>query len=557
MSYLLESLGRGLLGRLGDAFNPQFPKETKRLPQLLRMQEQMPTSLDVALRVGAAQLRELHLADAQRAFERALTIDQSAVKAHLGLACVYDERGRLEESLRHLELAARLDARDPAIAFGRGFCCERMGDETGASEHYAAAARLCSTLRNARERLGALAIRALRWDEAAEHYGVLCSLEPDSVDALLTAATIDLHRGRARDAVERYQSALLVEPETTEEVFSRGEDLMSREGLEAAIGEYERLSRQFPGMPEFQLHLADLYARIGDDTGATRHYAAALELRPDLLEANIKLGTQHLRRRRYYDASMHFNRAVELNDRLLTAFVGLGVAQREAGRAADAQGTFDLAVSLAPSTTLLFAETVRLHRRACSGGGGAAVAVLPDAQEEDELSPLLHCYEQAARRFEACAEIPYRYGLLLRQAGEVQRAAEAFRTAVWLNPAFCKAQIKLGVTLRELGREDAARRAFEGAVRLDEAAIEVHYQIGLLFAQRGRFEMLLERYELEESPDRRDLPMRCNVLLALQNIGMIDRAAASMDLVAEVTRGGAGFRDAMPEGRRRFGSLGG
>lgn len=557
MSFLLETLGRGLLGRLTDAFRCHWPRETGPLRDLVRMHECMPTSLDVALRLGAACLREMHLADARAAFEAALRLDPKAAKAYLGLACVYDERGRLDEALRCLREAEGLDASDPAVAFAIAFCHERLGEDAEAARGYESANRLCPTLRNALERRGALAVRAADWPAAAAHYRALHELDPQNMDVLLGLAAIELQRDEHESAVELFQRAVLVEPQADERMFERGDELETESTLAGAIAHGEQLVSRYPGLPEFHLQLGDLYVKSGDDTAAVREYRAALAVQPDLLEANIKLGTQHLRMRRYFDAAESFNRAAELNDRLLAAFVGLGVAQRAAGREDDAWGSFDLAVSLAPNSTLLFAETTRLHSKAWrlnreTAGDGGSLTALECADSDDDLLGVLEHYEETAREHSACAELPYRLGLLRRQMGEFDEAIEALRAATRINPVYCKPLIKLGVSLREAGRNDEALACFDRAMRLNPDGVEVHYQLGLLFAQRNQFDMLVERFELEHDERRLDLPLRQNLLLALQNIGMVDRAAATWDLLCEMTRERLDAADALESGDSRI-----
>lgn len=541
MSYLLESLGRGLLSRLTDAFSAHLPRPAAPLPELIRRHAEMPTSLDTAVQLGAAHLRELHLTDASSAFEHALRLDSGARVAMLGLACVWDERGHLDRSLDWLRRAAHADPQDPAVQFAIGFCHERLGEDVRAAEHYERANALCPTLRNALERRGALAIRGGRWDAAAGMYAALAELEPQNIDNLLTLGAIELNAGRAQAAIERFQQALLVEPEAAADALDTAAVFETDTNLRSALDACEQLVQAYPGAPELRVHLADLYVRCGDDQAAVAQYRAALRLRPDLLEATIKLGTQHLRQRRYLEAAECFNRAAELNDRLLTAFVGLGVAQAAAGRPLDAQATFDLAVSLAPNTTLLFAETTRLHRRAWGGAatGAAAfrnVAALECAETDTELDQIVDVYERTARRCPQCAELPYRLGLLLRQMGQLQRSIDALRTAVRVNPSFSKAQIKLGAVLREAGCHEEAAAAFDRAVRLNADGVEVHYQLGLLFAQRGQFEALAEDYERQFDDLGGDFAFRYTLLLGLQNIGMVDRAAATWDLLCAMVR---------------------
>lgn len=537
MSYLLEALGRGLLVRLSDAFAHHLPTtDDDDLETLQRRRAQASTSVDLAVREGAMCLRDLRLHTAERAFRDALALDNTNRPARIGLACVCDELGQAEEARHYLAEAHDLDSGDPALAFALGYCCERQGDTDTAAEHYRRAVELHPYLRNAHERLGALAIRRADWPAALAAYEQLIDLEPDDIDILTTHATLHLHQGDAAAAVDEYQRALLIEPEC-DGTLDEAEELCRAGRLDEAITAVQHLVQKFPGVPDFHVHLGDLYARAGDSRRAMAEYRTALDYHPNYLEATIKLGTHQLRDGQASAAAQSFARAAELNDRLITAFVGLGVAQSAAGDEAGATATFLLAANLEPNSTLLFSETARLHFRDAlerEQGGLDPLDMPPPAQEL--LEEALRRHEQALHMRPAQADLHYRHGLLLRQAGEIQRAADAFGRAVAISPHYSKALIKYGITLKELGRDAEAIGAFERAMRLDDRSIELHYQLGLLFAQRNHFDLAVEEFEAAAGPDAGRAAFRDNLALVLQNIGMVDRAQATWRSICALSR---------------------
>ena len=540
MSYLLETLGRGLLSELLSAFENQLPGRNDE-PEYLRSRcDDSPTSVDLAVRLGVSCLRRMKLTDARRAFENAQELSPSSAQPALGLACVYDELGQLDQALRHLAVAQAHDPDDPAIAFAVGFCCERSGDMEAATASYRRALDLCPQLRNAYERLAAIAVCRGDWDDAAASYEELAELEPGDLNVLLTLADLYLQGGNPQAACRQFQRALLVEPDLEDETLSATDQLAAEGQIEEALETVRQLVDKYPGVAPFHIHLGDLYAKAGEDGLAIEQYKVALETQPELLEATVKLGTQHLRQRRYADAAQTFNRAVELNDRLMMAFVGLGVSQHVAGDRHEALATLDLASSLEPSTTLLFAEAARLHLKS-TGQGNEAPAVGfdggdPDeAQGDDYLNEALRRHRQALLRSPNHADLHYRYGLLLRQVGDYDEAITAFRNAVAINPNYAKALIKLGICLKETGQPDEAIEVFRRALSLDSTYVDVHYQLGLLFAQRSRFDLAVEEFERAMAGDEKNVALRANLALALQNIGMLDRAAATWHAICELT----------------------
>jgi tetratricopeptide (TPR) repeat protein len=541
MSYLLEALGRGLLTNLRAAFENQLPPaEGDDLGMLEHRAAASPNSLDLALRLAVSCLRAGRLTQARQEFERAAQLNSSAALPFVGLACVYDELGQTAVALQHLERARACDPGDPAVSFGIGFCLERLGRMAEARAAYAQAIEQCPQLRNAYERLAAIAIRDGDWAGAIAQYERLADMEPDDLDVLLTLGNLYLQAERPEEAIEQYQQALFVEPETEAPPFE-SEELVDEGRLRDAITALEKLIRKYPGVAPFHVQLGDLYVRAGQDLKAIEQYRLALEAQPSFLEATVKLGTQHMRQGRLVDAAITFNRAVELNDRLITAFVGLGVAQHACGRHRESLATFDLAASLEPSTTLLFSESARLQlqleQRQRVGGRADASAEDDSAPPHDRLiEEALRRHEQALAQTPGHADLHYRYGLLLRQVGRLSEAIEAFRRAVAINPHYSKALVKLAICLKEAGQIDEAIETFTRALRLNDKFVDVHYQLGLLFAQRAQFELAVEQFERAIAGNERNLAFRANLALALQNIGLVDRAAATWRSICELSR---------------------
>jgi len=124
---------------------------------------------------------------------------------------------------------------------------------------------------------------------------------------------------------------------------------------------------------------------------------------------------------------------------------------------------------------------------------------------------------------------------LLKHKGEPADAVESFRAAVAINPQYVKAVIQLGLTLHELGRSQEAADVLKRAVEADPESIELHYQLGLVFADRRQFALALEQFEQALGNGSKDIDLHANIALALQNMGLIDRAEASWHILRELT----------------------
>lgn len=196
MSFVLESLGRGLVGRMIDVFEPQLPSGTdERRLTLARRCQQSPGSMDLALRLGFACLRDMHLAEARSIFEPLTDKPAGRKLAALGLACVHDELGQVPQTQRALNAARRLDAADASIAFALGLCAERAGEVDEAVRHYRRATQLAPTLSNAYERLAAMHVADREWLAAAALYERLAALAPEDSSASLLRGALLLEHG--------------------------------------------------------------------------------------------------------------------------------------------------------------------------------------------------------------------------------------------------------------------------------------------------------------------------------------------------------------------------
>jgi Flp pilus assembly protein TadD len=267
-----------------------------------------------------------------------------------------------------------------------------------------------------------------------------------------------------------------------------------------------------------------------------KHYHVALELQPEFLEANVKMGTHHLMCGRWDQAADAFHNAAELNDKAMLSYVGLGVAQAASGELGQAMNSFDLAASIEPNTSLLMTEMARLQLKAA-----VADEFLKSFQTDDEPGPqsdvsldnddLLHMQierhaAEVARR-PRHADVRYRYGVLLRAEDRTGEAMEQFRLATEINPTYVQALVKLGICRQELGQSEQAIEAFNRVLDIKSEYVDMHYRLGLLYTDRRQFDLAVQEMEAasEGAPDNTQI--RAALALSLQNMGLMDRAAAT------------------------------
>ena len=124
-------------------------------------------------------------------------------------------------------------------------------------------------------------------------------------------------------------------------------------------------------------------------------------------------------------------------------------------------------------------------------------------------------------------------------AGEAEGFAEGLEKAaeaVELNPAYVQAIIKLGITQQELGLTDEAIETFTRALELRPEYVDLHYRLGILHTDRRQFAEAVEHMEAaaDGAPDNTEI--RAGLALSLQNMGLMDRAAATWRSLCQATR---------------------
>jgi len=536
VSYLLELLGRGLQGEMADLLDRYFRSgPTCSIEQLKASCRQHPDWPDLHLQLGLAYLRAVQVPEAITYLARACRRKPDYLAARLALAAAHEENGDPTAAMEQLRIANQTHPGETHIIFAIGFCCEKLRRPLEAAEAYRDVVGRDPSFRLARERLAAVAVLTGDLDEAVEQYRALQQAEPHLTWLHSALAHLYYRAGNYEQAVEEFETAIAMEPENwallDDEVESLVADGQVRQAIERL---HELLENQGP-FADLHVRLGDLYSQTGDDDAATKHYLQALEVQPGYLEAMVKLGTHHLICARWEQAAETFHQAADLNDRVLANYVGMGVAQAAGGNQAQAVNSFELAGAVEPNSTLLLTEMARLQLKAAAADefvrNFQKDELPPDEpiglDRDDLLGRQTAVHAEQVRRHPRHADLRYRYGVLLRASGNLGEAMGQFAQAVEINPTYVQAVIKLGITQQELGLTDEAVETFKRALELRPEYVDLHYRLGLLFTDRRRFEEAVQHMEQAAAGAPDNEQIRASVALALQNMGLMDRAAAT------------------------------
>jgi tetratricopeptide (TPR) repeat protein len=203
------------------------------------------------------------------------------------------------------------------------------------------------------------------------------------------------------------------------------------------------------------------------------------------------------------------------------------------GRREDAINSFELASAVEPNSTLLLAEMSKLQLKADlaaeidKGLDLPPEAAPPDIalDHDDLLHKQIERHQECLQAHPQYADVRYRYGVLLRAEGRGAEAMEQFAKAAEINPSYVQAVIRLGVTQQELGMVDEAVATFKRALEIQPKYVDLHYRLGLLYTDRREFDQAVQHMEAAAAAAPATGEIRAGLALALQNMGLMDRAA--------------------------------
>ena len=275
----------------------------------------------------------------------------------------------------------------------------------------------------------------------------------------------------------------------------------------------ERAVSLDPSLVEAHALLATVYSKQRDVAAAAGAYEKVIALDPGRIAAHHSLGSLYLRIQRYGDAIASLEKAVALDPSRTEAFLDLGTAYEESkdyARAADAYGKYIALKPENPWTGLLRLGLCRLALNQPE----AAVAALSEAlklQPNDVKTnfTLADAYVRAKSLDKA--EAIYKtlvglnpegattyYGKIIQmydEAGQYDKAIEAARKIIEINPKNELAVFNLGIMFLKLNRTDEAVQAFRDALALKPDYASAQYNIGYSYSLAKRWKESVEGFQ--------------------------------------------------------------
>jgi len=454
------------------------------------------------------------LASAEEKLRFHLFENPACVKGRMAAAAICLHKNRLHDAVESLQSIYLRQPGNTMALYALGHCHERLGNEAESVEFYQDCLKFKRYLQLPRYRLAAVYFKNGQIEKTIRQYEVLTDEYPDDV----------MHPDKFQQ--EEYDNEI--------------EMLLWENKITEALEQVQLQLEEQGQTADLYIKLADLLTLAGQDAEAILQYEKAVETQPNSLVAVIKLGTCHLRAGRQLAAAQCFTRAVEINDRIVEAYLGLAAAQKLAGSFEQACRTLSLAWAIQQNSTLLFGNAATLQFATTLDDLHTPAGSWQDSFRQVQFHKLI---EQVIRAHESQlaqsphdAEAQYRYGLLLMCAAKPAEAAAAFEAAVQANPTYHRARGKLVICLCEAVSKNKAMHWLTGTQPIAKQILELHYKTALLYCDRGRFSSAIANVQESLRASLTDFDAATNISVVLQNLGLVDRAAATWRCLRETAR---------------------
>jgi tetratricopeptide (TPR) repeat protein len=535
MSKLLEILGRAITVDTADLIWHWLDTVGSR-----KANSESPQSQQINKIIELISARKLETAAEQ--LRLYLFENPSCIRGRLASAAICLYENQLQSAIEELNSVYLRQPNNTMALYALGRCYERLGKESQAVEFYQDCLKFKNYLQLPRQRLAAIYLKNSQLEKTIAEYELLKSEYPDDISTLVMLGQLYIANADYTKAIETFNISILIHPDNFPIEDDYLNQLIADGQLHDAAEQLEDLLQQHPDRADLIVKYADILSMLGATAEAVSQYEEALCIRPDFLEATIKLGTQYLQINALQPAAQQFNRAVEINDQIVDAYLGLATAQKLAGNISDAMATLSLAAAIQPNSSLLFAETATLQFKACFG----------ESHNWDDPANLIESIIAAHRRQIAHRpqnpDLHYRLGVLMMGVGMLSDAIRSFQAALQINPTHTRAGSKLTVCLFETGQKQPAMDRLTAPDCLDKDTLELHYKTALLYCNRLKFASSLINLDhlLENNFTSADATV--NISIVLQNLGLLDRAAAMWDNLSETTNQAINTNHPFPSG---------
>lgn len=315
---------------------------------------------------------------------------------------------------------------------------------------------------------------------------------------------LDLYH-RPEDAARCYLRAQQLTPNVFKWYYYAGVLRMQQKNQAKAVAEFRQGLRIDPAYLPARLKLAASLLESGNLDEAWKVYSAITKEYPDWAEACYGMGRISSLRGDAPGAIIWLNRAEELFPTYGAAHYALAQAERKLGRAEDAAAQLKLYQATRDFVPPI-EDPLRDAMREVDMAAAAHLEWGVELQQVGRIKDAIAQTEKAAALDPQLVQAQVNLIILYGQVGDFESAEKHYRQAIALNPRqFPDAYYNYGVLLMNAGRLPEAAQAFRQALVVKPAYADAHNNLGYLLESEGKLDAAADEYRkaLEAKPDFR------------------------------------------------------
>ncbi len=279
------------------------------------------------LALGSALAGLGDTAGAERAYRKAIALNEAGANAHYNLALLLHTSGRIEEAIAGYRKALAREARFAAAHNNLANALRQAGRREESLRHYEAAVAIDPELADAHANYGTALQEQGRFADALRLLERAAGLRPASAAIQNNLGIAYFAMNRLAEAEAAYRRALALDPEFYEALNNLANALASAGRDDEAMAYYHRVIERAPGHADAHSNLGLQLQERGAIDEAMACYARALALKPDHADALNNQGYLLQEQGRRAEAMALYRQALAADPRSARAAYNLGLAQ--------------------------------------------------------------------------------------------------------------------------------------------------------------------------------------------------------------------------------------
>ncbi|MFC1714195.1 tetratricopeptide repeat protein [Candidatus Poribacteria bacterium] len=410
---------------------------------------------------------------------------------------MYNE-GRIDDAMVHMRVALEANPESPTLLYDMGVMLMKTGSYQEAVECFQKSIKILKvtgyTNLNMRIHpevyMGSCVNTALiykeigMYDEAVEILKEAIEFMPDDLDANWNLGVVYWFMGDIEKATPQMRRCINLDPENDEAHNIIGLAYYRQKLYAAAVSEFQIAAKLYPNNKQYNYNVGVVMARLERYDAASQAFERAVGLMDaeELHRIFAKQPRINSARQRYNDgcramknsntskAIECFKAALEIKPDMLEALVNLGLCYGERRDRQKQIHYLEEAVRINPNLA-----TVRYDLGLAYSGVRMYLRAISEFRKATEINPSFR-------------DAHFSLGMTLCKRGKHADAIPSFERCLELSPNWSEAHTNLGTCYLRTGNVEGAIEHFGEATRLKPEFAEAHYNLGAAYARAERFD---------------------------------------------------------------------